>query len=117
MINTRAGRVFDFSDHLRSSSIITAGNGVIGKQAGDQIEDIFYYPYGEAQTNSGSVNVKYKYTGKELDSEDGLYYYVARYYDPKLVRFIIADTIIPRPFYPISLNRYAYSYDNPIILR
>lgn len=41
----------------------------------------------------------------------------ARYYDPKLARFISADTIVPKPFYPISLNRYAYAYNNPIILK
>ncbi len=32
-------------------------------------------------------------------------------------RFISADTIVPKPFYPISLNRYAYAYNNPIILK
>jgi RHS repeat-associated protein len=112
-----AGTYYYHSDHLGSSSIITAGNGVAGKQAGDQIEDIFYYPYGETQTNAGSVNVKYKYTGKELDSDDGLYYYGARYYDPKLARFISTDTIVPRPFYPQSFNRYSYTMNNPIMLR
>jgi RHS repeat-associated protein len=109
-----AGTYYYHSDHLGSSSIITAGNDVAGKQAGDQIEDIFYYPYGENQTNYGEVNVRYKYTGKELDSEDGLYYYGARYYDPKLARFISADTIVPMPFYPQSLNRYSYVRNNPL---
>jgi RHS repeat-associated protein len=105
-----AGTYYYHSDHLGSSSIITNASG-------SKAEDIFYYPYGETQTNSGSVNVKYKYTGKEFDGEDGLYYYGARYYDPKLARFISADTIVPLPFYPISLNRYAYAYNNPIILK
>ncbi|MBI4681063.1 MAG: RHS repeat-associated core domain-containing protein [Nitrospirae bacterium] len=98
------------TDHLGSSSIITDNTG-------NKVEDIYYYPYGEIKTNTGSANVRYKYTGKEFDAEDGLYYYGARYYDPRLARFISADTIVPRPFYPQSLNRYAYAYNNPIILK
>ena len=105
-INT-SGTYYFHTDHLGSSSIITDSSG-------SQVEDIYYYPYGEIKTNVGSTNVRYKFTGKEYDSEDGLYYYGARYYDPKLARFISADTIVPLPFYPISLNRYAYAYNNPI---
>jgi RHS repeat-associated protein len=63
------------------------------------------------------VNVKHKFTGQEWDAETDLYYYGARYYDPKLARFISADTIVPEPFYPQSLNRYAYCANNPVILR
>ncbi len=109
-----AGTYYYHSDHLGSSSIITNASG-------SKAEDIFYYPYGETRDNTNppgeNVNVKYKFTGKELDGEDGLYYYGARYYDPKLARFISADTIVPKPFYPISLNRYAYTYNNPIVLK
>ena len=98
------------TDHLGSSSIITDNTG-------NKVEDIYYYPYGEIKTNTGSANVRYKYTGKEFDAEDGLYYYGARYYDPRLARFISADTIVPLPFYPQTFNRYAYAYNNPIVLR
>ncbi|MFP4345125.1 MAG: RHS repeat-associated core domain-containing protein, partial [Anaerolineales bacterium] len=38
----------------------------------------------------------------------------ARYYDPALGRFISADTIVPDPANPQSLNRYAYVYNNPL---
>ena len=33
----------------------------------------------------------YKFTGKERDEETGLYYYGARYLDPKYSRWISAD--------------------------
>ena len=59
--------------------------------------------------------MKHKYTGQEEDAETGLYYYGARYYDPSIGRFISADTIVPNPSYPQSLNRYSYGYNNPII--
>ncbi|RJQ53427.1 MAG: RHS repeat-associated core domain-containing protein [Nitrospiraceae bacterium] len=98
------------TDHLESSTIITDQNGT-------NVEDMFYYPYGEMKYHAGSVNVKHKFNGHEYDGESGLYYMGARYYDPKLARFISADTIVPLPFYPQSLNRYSFTMNNPVVLR
>ncbi len=103
-------------DHLGSSSIITDSDGM-----GDEVvQNVYYYPYGEIKENisplTENVDVRYKYTGKEWDGESGLYYYGARYYDPKLTRFISADTIIPDLINPQSLNRYSYVANNPINL-
>jgi len=44
----------------------------------------------------------------------GLYFYEARYYDAALGRFISADTIVPDPNNPQSLNRYSYVLNNPL---
>ena len=44
-----------------------------------------------------------------------MYYYGARYYDPKLARFINADTIVQDFSDPQTLNRYSYARNNPII--
>jgi RHS repeat-associated protein len=44
----------------------------------------------------------------------GLYDYNARYYAPTLARFISADTLIPDPANPQSLNRYAYTLNSPL---
>ncbi len=96
------------SDHLGSASLVT-------DQSGNKAEEIYYYPYGGSRQDSGGVNVRYKYTGQELDDETGLYYYNARYYDPLLGRFISADTIVQAPFDPQTLNRYSYCRNNPII--
>ncbi len=41
----------------------------------------------------GSATSGYAYTGREWDAEAGIYYYRARYYDPKIGRFISEDTI------------------------
>ncbi|MCD4739002.1 MAG: RHS repeat-associated core domain-containing protein [Anaerolineae bacterium] len=46
--------------------------------------------------------------------EDGRYDHNARYYNPTLGRFISADTIVPNPGDPQSLNRYAYTLNNPL---
>ncbi|WP_343411345.1 RHS repeat-associated core domain-containing protein [Candidatus Amarolinea dominans] len=38
-----------------------------------------------------------------------------RYYDPSLGRFASADTLIPNPGNPQSLNRYSYVLNNPLL--
>ncbi len=41
-------------------------------------------------------------------------YYNARFYDPKIGRFIQADSIVPNAGNPQDLNRYSYVDNNPI---
>ena len=57
----------------------------------------------------GADQPGYAFTGREWDPETGLYYYRARYYDPKAGRFISED--------PIGLaggtNLYTYVDNNP----
>ncbi len=54
------------------------------------------------------------FTGQALDSRTGLMYYRARWYDPRLGRFIQADTVVPGAGNPQALNRYAYVVGNPV---
>ena len=54
------------------------------------------------------------YTGQKLEEELGLYYYVARWYDPYLNRWIQPDTIVPDPNQSQSYDRYSYVKNNPI---
>jgi RHS repeat-associated protein len=55
----------------------------------------------------------YAFTGREWDPETGLYYYRARYYDPKVGRFISEDPI----GFAGGLNFYGYVGSNPINYR
>jgi RHS repeat-associated protein len=57
---------------------------------------------------------KYKFTGKELDESDNLYYYGARYYDPAMGRFISADPVDGDLTNPQSFNKYSYVLNNPL---
>jgi RHS repeat-associated protein len=54
------------------------------------------------------------FTGQALDPHTGLMYYRARWYDPRLGRFVQADTVVPEAGRPQALNRYAYVYNNPV---
>jgi RHS repeat-associated protein len=60
---------------------------------------------------SSVVGNPYMFTGREYDSETGLYYYRARYYSPKLGRFLQTDPIR----YRAGLNLYSYCGNNPIM--
>jgi RHS repeat-associated protein len=76
---------------------------------GAPVQSIAYDPFGRTVYTAGSENPAYQYTGQEMDSGTGLYYYKARYYDPVLGRFIQADTVLD------GLNRYAYCGNNPVM--
>jgi RHS repeat-associated protein len=65
-----------------------------------------YDSFGQAPTAPSSG---YAFTSREWDSESGLYYYRARYYDPQLGRFISEDPVD----YGNGLTGYAYVLSNP----
>ncbi len=95
-------------DHLGSSSIITNGNGEVTQR-------IEYLPYGEVflEQNNTNWNTPYKFNGKELDEETGLYYYGARYYDPRMSMWYGTDPMQGK--YP-DVSTYAYCMGNPVKL-
>jgi RHS repeat-associated protein len=70
-----------------------------------------YSAFGGILSQTGSSNNAQKYTGREIDSETGFYYYRARYYDPIIGRFISED---PKGFGGGSINLYAYCLNNPV---
>jgi len=59
---------------------------------------------------AGANEPGYAFTGREWDSEVGLYYYRARYYDPTQGRFISEDPIRFRG----GVNYYAYVKNDPV---
>jgi ribonuclease T1 len=60
------------------------------------------------------VPTNYQYTGQYNNTELGLYYYGARWYDPYLNRWVQPDIIIPNLFNPQNLDRYTYVANNPV---
>ena len=99
---------FLLGDHLGSTSV--AADSTTGAKLGE----VRYYLWGGERYTSGSTPTTYRYTGQRNESELGLMYYGARWYDPALGRWAQADTIVPQPGNPQSLNRYTYVNNNPL---
>ena len=94
-------------DHLGSASVVTDNSGnVVGDQR--------YYPFGETRLNTGTLYTDKLFTGLREMASLGIYHYGARFYSPKLGRFLSADTIVPNPFHPQDYNRFAYVRNNPV---
>src|SRR5690554_4442616 len=131
-------------DHLGSSTLIT-------DNFGEPYQFFLNLPFGETfaeQRRNGSFDNPYKfndYGGKsfkkafdehtarsaELDEETGLYYYGARYYNPRTSVWLSVDPIaLWQPvqevehyiegqhnggyFNPQNMNVYGYTYQNPV---
>jgi RHS repeat-associated protein len=80
------------------------------------------FPMMMQSTTPGADANHYKFTGKELDDETGLYNYGARYYGPSLGRFITPDwsaVPVPVPYAdledPQTLNQYSYVRNIPTV--
>jgi RHS repeat-associated protein len=99
-----------FGDHLGSTSVTADSSG------GNIIRQL-YTAWGEVRYSSSSLPTKYTYTGQytyNVSGEIGLIYFVARFFDPQLGRFISADTIVPQPGSPLAWDRYLFTFGNPL---
>ncbi|WP_353088225.1 RHS repeat-associated core domain-containing protein [Flavobacterium sp.] len=63
------------------------------------------------QLGSNYYNSPYKFNGKELDEETGLYYYGARYYDPKVSIWLSVD---PLTELTPDWTPYRFCFNNPL---
>ena len=52
-----------------------------------------YDSFGQLTASTGSLTNPFRYTGREFDSETGLHYYRARYYDTSIGRFLQEDPL------------------------
>ena len=97
---------FYHSDHLGSTSYITDAKANI-----TQFDA--YLPYGEllVDEHSSTEEMPYKFNGKELDEETGLYYYGARYMNPVASIWYGVDPLFEK--YP-SISPYVYCHGNPM---
>ncbi|MCL4872429.1 MAG: RHS repeat-associated core domain-containing protein, partial [Anaerolineae bacterium] len=73
-----------------------------------------YLPYGTHRLAPTTQLTERDYTGQKENLELGLLYYNARFYLPKIGRFLTADIIVPNQSDPQSANRYTYVLGNPV---
>jgi RHS repeat-associated protein len=78
-------------------------------EGGNVLNHFVYDSFGN-RTASTTAEFRFGYTGRELDTETGLYYYRARYYDAGLGRFISED---PIGFSAGDTNLYRYVNNSP----
>ncbi len=99
------------ADGLGSIIALTDSTGAI-------VERYRYDVFGQVQITDAAGNLRsssafgnrFLFTGRELDAETALYYYRARYYNPKLGRFLQRDPV----GYSAGINLYSYVDNNPI---
>jgi RHS repeat-associated protein len=113
-------------DHLGAATFVTNSQG-------DATQFFLNLPFGETMLEQmdGSYNNPYKFNAKELDEDTGLYYYGARYYNPRLSIWYgvdplaIFNPVMEKQFYGDgehnggvynigNLNPYIYCYQNPV---
>ncbi len=110
-----------FKDHLGSITDLVSISGNI-------VQSYQYSAFGNlvsVKDSSGSdissdpvVKPMFTFTSREYDSESGLMYYRARYYDSSIGRFLEIDPDPGIPTAPLSFNtKYAYALNNPALFR
>lgn len=95
-------------DHLGTATFVTEHHGLPS-------QFFLNLPFGEtmAEQMTGIYNNPYKFNAKELDDETGLYYYGARYYNPRLSMWYGVDPLAEK--FP-NISPYVYTFDNPIVM-
>lgn len=122
---TSAGVAKGYAPSVGSYNYLKDGLGsiqAIASSSGNIIQRYVYSSFGKlikVVDDSGAsitpvVNTAYTYTNRELDSETGLYYYRARYYDANSGRFMQEDPYSGEIIDPSShLSKYSYVSNSP----
>jgi RHS repeat-associated protein len=100
---TRIGGTYFY--HADGLGSITSLTDTTGNVAATYVYDSF----GKLTASTGAITNPFQYTGREFDTETGLYYYRARYFDPKAGRFISQDPVHS------GVNFYDYVTNNPTL--
>lgn len=100
-VQTGAGVNYFLSDHLGSTNGLADATGSLTSQSA-------YDSFGNSTNNSFAS--RYQFTGREWDVFSGLQFSRARFYDPRLGRFISED---PIGFGGGDINLYGYVWNNP----
>ena len=94
--------LYYYQDHLGS----TRG---LADVSGTTVATYTYDAYGNLKSSTGSVSNPLRYAGQYTDSESGLQYLRARYYDPSTQQFLTVDPLVDATGQP-----YAYAAGTPV---
>jgi len=87
------------------------GNDITAGAVTDTYE---YDAFGNLIASTGTTPNTYLYRGERYDSDLGLYYLRARWFNPVTGRFMTRDPYQGSIYDPASLHRYNYSRANPV---
>jgi RHS repeat-associated protein len=87
----------------------------LSNTAGSIANTYTYDSFGKLTASTGSLVNPFQYTARESDTETGLYYYRARYYDQNAGRFLSEDQRDATPRNQL-FNLYLYVLGNPVNL-
>jgi RHS repeat-associated protein len=90
------------ADGLGSVTSLTSAAGAL-------VQTYAFDSFGKQTASSGSLTNPFRYTAREFETETGLYYYRARYYDSTEGRFLSEDPI----GFDGGRNFYAYVGNSP----
>ncbi|MFH2045789.1 MAG: RHS repeat-associated core domain-containing protein, partial [Pseudomonadota bacterium] len=79
------------------------------------LNEYTYDAFGIILGQAGVVANNYMYTGEQYDPNAGFYYLRARYYDQKVGRFVTTDPFEGLDADPVSLHKYLYAANNPVM--
>jgi RHS repeat-associated protein len=85
------------ADGLGSVTSLTSGSGALA-------QTYTFDSFGKQIASNGSLTNPFQYTAREFDTETGLYYHRARYYDAAIGRFLSEDPVR----FAASPNFYSY---------
>ena len=101
-VTKESSTYFYHQDGLGTVTELTDSTGTVAKAYA-------YDAHGNIVDQPGIIESSYSYTGREFDSESGLYYYRERHYDPASGRFLQQDPVGLAG----GLNLYSYVEGNP----
>src|SRR5207253_8849635 len=81
----------------------------LSNSAGAIASTYTYDSFGRMTGSTGTLTNPLRYTGREFDSETGLYFYRARYFDPNVGRFLNEDALA----FQSGPNHYSYVGNSP----
>lgn len=97
-----ANRYYVATDQLGSVRLVVSSASV-------KVMGLRYGVYGTLSDSSGTgIALRYRWTGREWDAELGMYYMRARYYHPRIARFVQEDPAADGP------NLYSYVGGSPL---
>lgn len=108
--NRRIKRKHFYAGEQRS---VLGSTGYVTDADGQVVQHVEYVPFGEVfiDRRASEWNSPYLFNAKELDEETGLYYYGARYYDPRISIWLSPDPLAEK--YP-GLSPYCFTNNNPL---